>query len=101
MRHYLYQAFDTKLNCWILHNFMEGSPEQVQYSCNALSIKKPETLVDKQDWILYCSGEVEFETGKITLYKQRELVFDYTQAFKKAFPEQKLEEVVQDVEESN
>lgn len=101
MTYYLYQMYDTKLGAWVFHQFMNGTPEQVGFSVKSLSIKKPESLVDKQDGILYCSGEVDAETGVIKIYDDRELVFDYRTAFKSAFPEEKELEKVEDGKEGS
>lgn len=89
MKFYLYQMYDVKLESWTFHQFMNASPEQAEFSIRSLCVKKPDTILDKQDCLFYCSGEVDVETGDITLYEKRSLVFDYREAFKKAFPESK------------
>lgn len=85
MRHYLYQIYDTRLECWTFHQFMEGTPEQLSYSVKALSARKPETLVEKQDCILYCSGEVDFETGVVKIYDKREEILIIELLIKRLF----------------
>lgn len=97
MKFYLYQMYDERLGSWTFHQFMNATAEQMEYSIHSLCVKKPETIVEKQDCLLYIAGEVDVETGVVTLYEKRELVFDYRAAFKKAFPEEKeIEKVEED-----
>lgn len=99
MRAFLYQMYDSSLESYVLTQFMQGTAEQVAYSCKSLSVKKPETLLEKQDCILFITGEVDFETGEITLYKKKEVVFDYSAFFKQNYKKLVKEEVKEESED--
>lgn len=77
MKHYIYQMYDESLQSFIMTNVLDATPEQMKFSVRSASIKKPETLVGKDSCKLFLAGEIDVESGIITIYESKELIFDY------------------------
>ena len=102
MKFFIYQMYDAELEAFTITNVLDATPEQMQYSCKAASVKKPETLVGKDHCLLFLAGEVDSISGNIVVYDKKEVVFDYTQACQGAIEKQKAlaKEVTENVQAS-